>query len=104
MLNTIPVTVNCPAKKALKYAYEALLSFEKAQSNYIKENTYTAYAEFKTKWATACLVNIWPLSDSECRMFIMVFDLSAYSHTPKEILQVYPEFIKRFSELLEQDS
>ena len=104
MLNpTITASVTCPSKKALKYAYEALLSFDKTQNNYIKENIYTVYSEFKVGGLVSCLVNIRPLSDSECRMFITVFDLVVASYSSKNALLVYPEFLKRFSELLEQE-
>ena len=104
MYPTISVNVSCTAKRALEYAYKTLLSFGKPKDYFVKESVFTAFANIKYSFEYAsCLVIIKSLSDSTCEILITASPTTSYQQNAGWIVQFHSEFIKRFSDLFEQE-
>jgi len=115
---TIFVYVKNDANTALICAYKTLLSFNQSTDTYVNENGLLAHAKIRTVLQTtslgeklklttewiSCIISIFPLEDSTCKMCItaeLIRFPSGYFHTG-ESNQFIAEFLKRFYELLEQ--
>ena len=108
-MNTyVTITVNCPSDTAILCAHNTLLSFDKIEASYLKENIHTTYARIKypvpthgSKVSIACLVTAQASANNFCTVTLTANVVHTSGLLVGSTHEFAAEFLSRFSEAIE---